>query len=105
YRESLYCELRPTNPDCRGLPQVMFAHWFLHYIYNLGIDQFTPLGPTSSGDQSWFGSSWNMVRWTIDHSGRDEDAFLSDLTQTGSLSGTENLAAAAGMSWERSGTR
>lgn len=101
YRESLYCELRPTNPDCRGLPQVMFAHWFLQYIYHLGIDQFTPLGPTSSSDQSFYGSAWNLVRWTIDHSSRDEDELLSDLTQSGSLSGTENLAAQAGMSWER----
>lgn len=101
YRESLYCELRPTNPDCRGLPQVMFAHWFLQYIYHLGIDQYTPLGPTTNDDQSFYGSSWNLLRWTIDHSGRDEDELLSDLTQTGSLSGTENLEAASGMSWER----
>lgn len=101
YRESLYCELRPTVAECRGKPQVMYAHWFLFYTYQFNVDQLTPLGPVSADDQSWYGSSWNLVRWAVDHSGRDESAVLTELTQATSRTGAENLSAAVGMPWER----
>lgn len=100
YRQSVFCELRPGDGRCEGLPLVMFQHWLLTYAYHARIDQLTPLGPATPGDVTFFGSSWNLVRWAIDQSGRGESEILGGMNRA-TATGLENLSEQTGLPVER----
>jgi hypothetical protein len=99
YRESLYCEVRPSTPACTGSPLVMLDHFNGLYGYADAGGSLTPLGRTRSSDFSFYGSGWSLVRWAIDHSSGTESAFLRALTRESNLSGIRNLEARSGRSF------
>lgn len=99
YRESLFCEVRPSTASCAGSPLVMLDHFNALYGYAEAGGSLTPLGRTRSGDSSFYGSGWSLVRWAIDHSSATESGFLRALTQETSLSGIRNLEARTGRSF------
>lgn len=99
YRQSIYCEVRPTWPECSGSPYVMLKH-FSGFISYLGGDGTrTPLGQTNANDFSFYGSGWSLVRWAVDQSSTSEAAFLRALNQEPHLSGIANLEARANRSF------
>lgn len=95
YRASIYCEVRPTTQECLGKPLSMFDHFFLLHDFETEIEIRSALGPTSTDDQTYYGSGWAFLRWAVDHYGTTESAFLRALT-TSTARGVANLSALTG---------
>jgi hypothetical protein len=99
YRRSIYCEVRPTWPECEESSLVVLDHFAWLYDYMRSVNTLTPLGPTSASDATFYGSGWALLRWAIDHHSTSEAAFLRALTQETNLSGVRNLEARTGKSF------
>lgn len=93
YRSTLYCDVRPTFPECTGRPYSMFNAWAFLYDYIRQLERRTPLGPATFDDATFYGSGWSFLRWAIDQSSAPESDFLRQLVQEPSLTGVANLAA------------
>lgn len=92
YAESLACEL----VECDGRPLIMWKHFTALHTYLRGVDTLTPLGPASTGDLTWYGSAWSLVRWAVDQYATDEGAWLRALVRGGGLTGLSALVARTG---------
>ena len=106
YASTLFCDIRPEEdarwPQCFGKPWAMFRHFGQSGLYDYLQDNElrSPLGPkTGFADGSYYGTSWSLIRWAIDHRGTSEAAFLGALVKT-VQSGVPNLTARAGRSWD-----
>jgi uncharacterized protein YjdB len=96
YPATLYCDVRPTWPQCLGRPNAMFDVFALLYEFGARHESRTPLGPMAYDDATFYGSGWSLVRWTIDAYATSEPDFLRTLTAEPNLVGVANLAARAG---------
>ena len=95
YRESVYCESRPTTAGCADGVIAMTNHFgFLaNYLQNFEAKSIL----SGSDDIDIYGSAWLFTRWLVDtYGGGDEGAFLRWLVQTNTLSGTANIEAVSG---------
>ena len=95
YRETVYCESRPTTAGCAGGVISMTNHFdFLgNYLQNFETKSIL----SGSDDADIYGSAWLFARWLVDtYGGSDEAAFLHRLVQTGTLSGPPNVEAVSG---------
>jgi hypothetical protein len=99
YQASIYCEVRPSWPECAGRPQVMQKHFGALHGYYAEIENLTPLGRAREGDWTFYASGWSLVRWAADQHGGSESAFIRALVQETRLSGVANLQARTGLSW------
>jgi hypothetical protein len=105
YAQTLYCDVRPTT--CPGRPYAMFNTFALLYDFANsradppGTEAHTPLGPTSSTDGSFYGSAWSLIRWSIDQYAASEAGFLRAMVTDGAHTGTANLEARTGRSWQQ----
>ena len=103
YAQTIFCDVRPASaPQCAGKPYAMVRHFEKNGLYDYMTDpeQHSPLGPKSGlPDGSFYASAWALTRWAIDNSGIDEATFLNALVHT-SQTGTANLTARAGKTWE-----
>jgi uncharacterized protein YjdB len=96
YQQTLHCDVRPTLPACAGRPYAMFNAFAFFYDYLARLNRRTPLGPQTFDDASFYGSSWALLRWTIDHYAASEADFLKALTQEPILTGLGNLESRIG---------
>lgn len=96
YRPTLYCDVRPTFPECADRPYSMFNAFAFLYDYIRQLEKRTPLGPASPDDPTFYGSGWSFLRWGLDQSTVSEAQFLRDLTQEPALTGVANLQARTG---------
>lgn len=96
HRATLFCEVRPTTAACAGRPVVMLPHFERLYDYYATIESSSPLGPVATGDVSFYGSAWSLVRWAADHFAPAEAAFFGALTRETQLTGVANLEARTG---------
>ena len=95
YRETLWCESRPTTSGCAGGVLAVTNHFSFLSNYLQGFESKSIL--SGAEDSDIYGSAWLFTRWLADtYGGNDEGAFLRKLVQTGTLSGTANVEAAAG---------
>jgi len=103
YRASVYCDLRsadPSAPQCAGAPFLMVRHFDALYQYLQSPEPYSPLGPISPTDATFYGTAWSVVRWMIDHYATNESTFLSQLVQS-NKTGIANLEAQAnGHPWD-----
>lgn len=95
YEEVLYCELNTSVPECAGTPSVMTDHFYFLAQYYREVEMRTPLGPAATGDNSFYGSGWQLVRWALDHHATSDAEFLTALTRETTLTGIENVLARA----------
>jgi hypothetical protein len=95
FAATLACEVGGGCPDS---PRAMLPHLDGLWDYLSSPGMRSPLGPTTPGDFSFYGSAWSLLRWVLDHSGVDEQTFLTALTTSG-LRGADNLEARAGRPW------
>jgi len=95
YRQTVYCESRPTTAGCADGVIAMTNHFGFLASYLMSFESKSIL--SGSDDSDIYGSAWLFARWLLDtYGGDDEGAFLRRLVQTGSLSGTANVEAASG---------
>jgi hypothetical protein len=97
---TIRCEIqvRFDDPTCADTPRQMLPHLEGLWTFLDEPGRRTPLGPTSAGDASFYGSGWSLLRWAMDHAALGEDAFLLALV-SGTGSGVANLEARAGRPW------
>jgi len=100
YRETVFCELRPSWPECAELPYVTVDHFHGVYEYLKAMPELSPLGRQKTNDWTYYGSGWLLVRWALDHLAGSEAAFVKALVQENSLTGVANLEARAGKSFK-----
>jgi uncharacterized protein YjdB len=100
YQESIWCERRvlPGFPDCDPVPLIMGKHFSGINAYLKTPAALSPLGPVGEDESSYYGSGWQLLRWTVDQSGRPEAEFLKALIAETTVSGPANLANQAGRS-------
>ena len=103
YTPTLSCEVRPDVAGCRGRPFAMINAFAQLYDYanHYGPDgpsyeSHTPLGPVSPADGSFYGSSWGILRWSIDTYASNERAFINALSGELVNTGVANLEARTG---------
>jgi hypothetical protein len=95
YRQTVYCESRPTTAGCADGVISMMNHFGFLTNYLQSFETKSIL--SGSDDSDIYGSSWLFARWLVDtYGGGDEGAFLRRLVQTGTLNGTANVEAASG---------
>jgi hypothetical protein len=95
YRETLWCESRPTTAGCAGGVLSVTNHFIFLSNYLQGFESKSIL--SGAEDSDIYGSAWLFTRWLVDtYGGSDEGAFLRKLVQTGTLVGTANVEAATG---------
>jgi hypothetical protein len=95
YRETLYCESRPTEAGCADGVIAMSNHigFLSNYLQNFETKSIL----SGAEDSDIYGSAWLFARWLVDtYGGSDEGTFLRRLVQTGTLTGTANVEAASG---------
>ncbi|MBX3132602.1 MAG: Ig-like domain-containing protein [Gemmatimonadaceae bacterium] len=86
--------------DCHDTPRLLRPHAEALWRFLSASQVRSPLGPTTVGDRSYYGSAWSLLRWALDHAAASEATFTTALT-TGGLSGVANLEARAGRSWDQ----
>ena len=103
YQQSVGCEVRPngsTNPlygNCGvGKPLSMFDHFILLYDYETNVENRSPIGPSVSGDFTFYGSGWSFLRWVIDTYAASESGFLTAMTMETARPGVQNVEARVG---------
>lgn len=101
YSKSLYCDVRPTFPECADAPFAMFNPFAFLWEYANQIDRRSPFGPTDDQDGSPEGSAWALLRWSIDQYASTEDGFLRALVQEPAATGIDNLAARTGQPFDQ----
>ena len=95
YRQTLWCEARPTTPGCAGGVIAVTNHFAFLSNYLLSFESKSIL--SGAEDSDIYGSAWLFARWLVDtYGGSDEGTFLRKLVQTATLSGPANVEAAAG---------
>ena len=100
YRETLYCESRPTTAGCAEGVIAMTNHFTFLTNYLQSFESKSIL--SGSEDSDIYGSAWLFARWLVDtYGGTDEGAFLRRLVQTGTLVGAANVEAATGRSFSQ----
>lgn len=103
YEQSLYCEVRPSWPECAGKPYVMGAHFSWLYDYLESVETLTPVMTWEDGGRSdgahFYGSGWALVRWAADHAALSEAEFFRALNLEKRLVGVQNLEARTGRSF------
>ncbi|MFL5620199.1 MAG: Ig-like domain-containing protein [Gemmatimonadaceae bacterium] len=95
YRQTLYCEARPTTAGCSGGVIAMSNHFGFLASYLQNFETKSIL--SGAEDSDIYGSAWLFTRWVLDtYGGSDESAFLRRLVQATTLAGTANVEAVAG---------
>lgn len=96
YQESIACERQVGSSPCDDVPLIMHKHYNAINTYLKSPELLSPFGRVQSGDASFYGSGWQLVRWAIDHSGLTEADFIKPLVREPGLTGPDNLADKAG---------
>lgn len=91
YRATLYCDVRPTFPECGGRPFAMFALFASLYDFDQGLESRSVLGPAGDDDFLFPGASWSFLRWAIDQYATREASFLMALVHDPSSNGVAAL--------------
>ena len=95
YRQTLYCEARPTEAGCADGVIAMSNHFSFLSDYLQRFETKSIL--SGAEDSDIYGSAWLFTRWLLDtYGGSDEGAFLRRLVQSASLTGAANVEAVSG---------
>ncbi|WKW12669.1 IPT/TIG domain-containing protein [Pseudogemmatithrix spongiicola] len=98
---SIRCEARAALGDgsCQDTPVLMRPALAGLYRFLDARGARSPLGSVASGDDSYYGSGWSLLRFAMDHAAIDEASFTRALSVNGQ-SGIANLEARSGRSWD-----
>ena len=92
YATTLYCDVRPTSPNCTGRPFVMFDH-FSRLYSALDVPGSSSLfGRVADDDFSFYAVSWSFIRYSADRYAASEVNFLQGITHALDVTGVANVA-------------
>src|SRR5690606_14535481 len=94
YASSVRCEIY----QCDDRPLMMWKHFSTLHAWQRSVDELTPLGPSTSGDFTFYASGWSFVRWAADHYATNEGQWLRGLVRGGQRTGIAGLEQATGRS-------
>lgn len=96
YASTLYCDVRPTFPECDARPLAVFDHFASLYRVLEQPDATSLFGRVADNDFTFYYAGWSFVRYSIDRYAASERDFLRALTQEPDLVGLDNLEARTG---------
>ncbi len=97
YIPALYCEVRPTWPECASRPMALYGTFALLYDALREPHLHSPLGPVDWTDGTFYATGWSLLRWAADRTAvMSEQAFTRALV-THPLTGIAKLAAITGL--------
>jgi hypothetical protein len=92
YGSSLYCDVRPSFPECAGRPYVMF-HLYSRLYDFLDIPGATSVfGRVADGDFTFYSASWSFIRYNADRYAQSETSYLRGITNAFDVAGIANIA-------------
>ncbi len=96
YGPTLYCDVRPTFPECAGAPYGMYRHFstLAMVLENPGASSL--FGRVADNDFNFYAMSWSFARWAADRYATTEAAFFRGITQATTTSGTASIAQLTG---------
>jgi hypothetical protein len=96
YASTLYCDVRPSSPNCTGRPFVMFDHFSRLYTA-LDVQGSSSLfGRVADNDFSFYAVSWSFIRYNADRYATSEVTFLQGITHAVDVTGVANVARQSG---------
>jgi hypothetical protein len=96
YASTLYCDVRPSSPNCTGRPFVMFDH-FSRLYSALDVPGSSSLfGRVADNDFSFYAVSWSFIRYNADRYAPSEVTFLQGITHAVDVTGMANVARQSG---------
>ena len=101
YASTLYCEVRPTWPDCTGKPYVMFDHYSRLYMALDAPGSSSLFGRVADNDFSFYAVSWSFIRYNADRYATSEVSFLQGITHALDVTGIANIARQTGADPDR----
>jgi hypothetical protein len=96
YATTLYCEVRPSWPECTGKPYVMFDHYSRLYSALDVPGSSSLFGRVADNDFSFYAVSWSFIRYNADRYATSEVNFLQGITHSVDLTGIANIARQSG---------
>lgn len=96
YASTLYCDVRPSSPNCTGRPFVMFDHYSRLYSALDVPGSSSLFGRVSDNDFSFYAVSWSFIRYNADRYATSEVNFLQGITHSVDLTGIANIARQSG---------
>jgi hypothetical protein len=92
YGSTVYCDVRPSFPECAGRPSVMFHHYARLYDF-LDVPGATSLfGRVVDGDFTFYAASWSFIRYNADRYAGSETSYLRGITNAFDVTGIANIA-------------
>lgn len=95
---SMWCDVRPTWPECPDKPYAMQRHFQSLYSHLQNTYMHSPFGNAPNTSFTFYEMSWSLVRYAIDRYGTSDASFLSALVSSGQV-GTVNLDGRTGVPW------
>jgi hypothetical protein len=96
YATTLYCDVRPTSPNCTGRPFVMFDHFRRLYTVLDMPGSSSLFGRVADDDFSFYAVSWSFIRYSADRYAASEVNFLQGITHALDVTGVANVARQSG---------
>ena len=91
YQHSLYCDVRPTFPECGGRPFAMFGLFSSLYDFDQLLETRSVLGPANGDGVLFPGAGWSFLRWAIDQYATTEAPFIKALVDEPVSDGVTDL--------------
>ena len=98
YANTLYCDVRPTFPQCAGAPYGMFGHFNTLYSVLESPGASSLFGRVVDNDFNFYALAWSFSRWADDRYATSDAAFLRGITQATTTTGMASISALTGQS-------
>jgi len=101
YLATMYCDVRPTFPECTGAPYGLYAHMGTLYSVLLAPGASSLFGRVADNDFNFYSLAWSFSRWADDRYGASDAGFLRAITQATATTGMASIAALTGQSTDQ----
>lgn len=98
YAATMYCDVRPTFPQCTGAPYGIYKHYMTLYAVLQAPGASSLFGRVADNDFNFYSLAWSFSRWADDRYAASDAAFLRGITQATATTGTASIAALTGQS-------
>ncbi|MDE3126689.1 MAG: Ig-like domain-containing protein [Gemmatimonadota bacterium] len=98
YQSTLYCDVRPTFPECAGAPYGLYNHMTTLYAVLQQPGASSLFGRVADGDFNFYAMAWSFSRWADDRYSAADATFLRGITQATTTTGMASITALTGQS-------